>query len=145
MIQTLEQTVKPGKFEKFPFSVQGYFEQLDAFQAPYLEEKLLMEEKFASREEYQEAFTEFKKYVALSKLYDTPVAMMSKTVDEVWHQFILFTREYHAFSTQFYGTYFHHAPYLPSRPGNPEHEKNFVRLYTKNYGTLPAIWRGTQP
>ncbi len=39
------------------------------------------------------------------------VAMPSKIVDEAWHEFILFTREYHLFCQKAFGRYFHHTPF----------------------------------
>ncbi len=31
-------------------------------------------------------------------------------IDEMWHNFILFTREYHQFCEQYFGYYIHHGP-----------------------------------
>lgn len=45
------------------------------------------------------------------------VAMPSKVVDALWHEFILDTRGYHAFCERAYGTYFHHVPAALMRPG----------------------------
>ena len=58
------------------------------------------------------ALTEFKKYVALSEICrdDITMTMTSKKVDEVWHQFILFTPQYHKFCKEMLGRYFHHIP-----------------------------------
>lgn len=39
-----------------------------------------------------------------------PVGMPSKVVDEAWHQFILFTREYKSFCEQAFGRFLHHTP-----------------------------------
>src|SRR5688572_14802468 len=38
------------------------------------------------------------------------VAMPSKVADDLWHEFILFTREYHDFCEQAFGRHLHHAP-----------------------------------
>ena len=38
------------------------------------------------------------------------VAMPSKAVDEAWHEFILMTRDYHAFCRKAFGRYLHHTP-----------------------------------
>jgi hypothetical protein len=38
------------------------------------------------------------------------VAMPSKAVDEMWHEFILFTREYQAFCARAFGEFLHHTP-----------------------------------
>ena len=37
-------------------------------------------------------------------------AMPSRAVDDAWHEFILFTREYHAFCRSVLGHYLHHSP-----------------------------------
>ena len=38
------------------------------------------------------------------------VAMPSQIVDELWHEFILFTRHYQKFCTRAFGRYLHHTP-----------------------------------
>lgn len=39
-----------------------------------------------------------------------PVSMPSQVADELWHGFILYTREYDAFCKQAFGRFFHHTP-----------------------------------
>jgi hypothetical protein len=38
------------------------------------------------------------------------VAMPSQAVDDLWHEFILYTRQYHAFCQAAFGQFFHHTP-----------------------------------
>src|SRR5262245_45645941 len=38
------------------------------------------------------------------------VAMPSKVADDLWHEFILFTREYKAFCEAAFGNFLHHTP-----------------------------------
>jgi hypothetical protein len=38
------------------------------------------------------------------------LGMPSRAVDDAWHEFILITREYHAFCDAAFGFYLHHAP-----------------------------------
>lgn len=38
------------------------------------------------------------------------VAMPSQVVDDLWHEFILYTRTYQAFSSRAFGRYLHHTP-----------------------------------
>jgi hypothetical protein len=38
------------------------------------------------------------------------VAMPSQAVDELWHEFILYTREYHQFCKNAFGSFMHHTP-----------------------------------
>lgn len=39
-----------------------------------------------------------------------PVAMPSQVVDDLWHEFILYTRHYQAFCKQAFGRFLHHTP-----------------------------------
>jgi hypothetical protein len=132
--------VLPVLHERLDSAVQAHLTRLGEFQAPYLEEKLALDGDFPM-ERFPEAFTELKRYVGLAFLYRKRLDMPSRPIDEVWHQFILFTKEYHDFSNQFYGGYFHHSPYLPSRKGDPAHLENLISLYTQTYGPMPRIWR----
>jgi hypothetical protein len=137
--ETMTLDMKQELFERLSPAVQTRMEQLAQYDAPFLEEKLKLDGTFPM-EQYGEAFVELKKYVGLAFLFQEPLDMPSRTVDDVWHQFILFTREYHDFSKRFYGKYFHHSPYLPSRQGDPTHLDNLVRRYHQTYGRMPEIW-----
>ncbi len=46
----------------------------------------------------------------LNKYKKIPVIMESQYVDELWHSFILDTREYQFFCKSFYGKIIHHTP-----------------------------------
>lgn len=116
---------------------------LNSFEAPYLEEKLVKSGIFATSTEYRDAFVEFKKYAALTVIYRKPLAMKSKTVDEVWHQFILFTREYATFCTSILGRFLHHSPVTTLTPAAPDGVMNFVRSYREVFGDPPPIWDAT--
>ena len=39
-----------------------------------------------------------------------PVAMPSQLADDLWHEFILYTKAYEAFCRQAFGRFFHHTP-----------------------------------
>jgi hypothetical protein len=76
------------------------------------------------------------------KTIDSPIII----IDEMWHTFILFTREYHAFSIKYFGSYAHHAPTTAAeksaaRLQNPEtrHQQLLTeqrQRYTKIYEHL---------
>lgn len=113
---------------------------LDSFTAPWLEEKLLADGTFFSAEEYQAAFVEFKRYVALVLLSGTELGMNSKPVDEIWHQLILFTREYTEFCDQVLGHYLHHVPETSFTPVDDEDNDAFFDWYQACFGSLSEIW-----
>lgn len=122
---------------------QSMLARLDRFEAPYLEEKLLKEGKFSSSEDYRQAFTEFKKYVALGALFGKGHGMASKKVDEVWHQFILFTKEYHEFCDDFLGRYMHHSPKTSYTPLEEGSAQKLTKHYNLVFGDMPLhVWDG---
>lgn len=50
-----------------------------------------------------------------------PVSMPSQVADDLWHEFILYTRNYDAFCRAAFGTFLHHTPAVvlsADRPGN---------------------------
>ncbi len=131
----------PAPYALLSTEQQTFLNKLERFEAPYVEEKLLKDGILQSKEEYQRVFTEFKKYVALAKFYPgLRLAMPSRKVDEVWHQFILFTKQYQEFCNNFLGSYLHHIPKTSFTPGMPGNKENFVRLYQETFGTLQPIW-----
>ena len=54
------------------------------------------------------------------------VSMPSTVVDDAWHEFILFTRDYIQFCEHAFGTYLHHSP--AEGLGNDAHDKLAVGL-----------------
>lgn len=135
--------VFPRNHQDLSDSQVSFLNSLDGFEAPYLKEKLLKDGKFASEAEYGEAFGEFKRFMALIGLYGRRVAMTSKPVDEVWHQFILFTREYSDFCDMMLGKYVHHVPRTSFTPLDPKGRQNLIGLYEATYGDMPKIWGGS--
>src|SRR3712207_3180742 len=62
----------------------------------------------------------------------------SKTVDEAWHEFVLFTREYAAFCEERYGRFLHHDPY---ESVDREAFRRTYSAYEGRYGTPDRrIW-----
>lgn len=57
-----------------------------------------------------EIFTETKKFLYLCQLPKIFIPDELLIVDEMWHNFILFTKEYQIFCQQHFGRYFHHLP-----------------------------------
>ena len=53
---------------------------------------------------------ELKRFLILAAINDRSVGMYSKYVDDLWHTFILFTKEYAAFCNKFAGRFIHHLP-----------------------------------
>lgn len=77
------------------------------------------------------------------------VGMYSKHVDNLWHTFILYTHEYHAFSHLTQGSYIHHNPTRDhERPKNTEERKvacnhyaEFIKKYEATFNEeIDPIW-----
>jgi hypothetical protein len=121
--------------------------ELLAFEAPYLEAKLLRIGVVETREEARTLFQEVKKYLVLAARDDArAIPMFSVRVDEVWHQFVLFTAEYAEFCTRFAGRFLHHVPDESLRPatsGQPSAEISFAEFradYEGLFGALSPAW-----
>jgi hypothetical protein len=122
------------------------FDALD-FEAPYLVEKLSKDRIVDSAEQASALFTEVKRYLVLNQVDQTKSwKMYSLRVDEVWHQFVLFTVEYSAFCDKYFGHYAHHAPSNAPDPGfghrAPEATlTEFGDRYREIFGIeLPDVW-----
>ncbi|HLD04400.1 MAG TPA: hypothetical protein VJG90_01650 [Candidatus Nanoarchaeia archaeon] len=136
----LEESVLPSGDVSLDHKERVLLGELDRFEAPYLEEKLLGERVFDSSAAYNGAFAEFKRFVALSLVYGKNLAMPSKEIDAVWHQFILFTKKYREFCDRFLGRYLDHNPNTSFTPLDPEGLSNLRGLYRKTYGDIPSLW-----
>jgi hypothetical protein len=62
------------------------------------------------------------------------VAMPSQVADDLWHEFILYTREYTQFCEAAFGEYLHHSPAIVLKP---EHKRS-------NEGLRRVWWRCCQ-
>lgn len=83
---------------------------------------------------------EFKRFVALVGFKIYPLAMISPLLDEVWHQFILFTDQYRKFCSETVGAFISHQPDTPSTPVPVIAGENFRSAYARYFGPLPKIW-----
>ncbi len=83
------------------------------------------------------------RYLTLSVLHpDKQLPMFSKHVDEYWHTFILFTREYFTFCKRLGVPYIHHQPNVDkSKPKQGQTLCDFARIYEQTFGEkLPEVW-----
>lgn len=118
-----------------------------SYEAPFLIEKLLKDHVAETAEEAEALFREVKRYIVLTRSDRTKIwAMHSLRIDEVWHQFILFTKEYAEFCQTHFGSYVHHCP---SNAPRTEEEKSFetasLSMFRERYIQLfgsppPDLW-----
>jgi hypothetical protein len=86
------------------------------------------------------AINEFKKYLALIALGHRGISMNSSEVDEVWHNFILFTYEYNRFCHDVIGEFVHHAPQTSQHQIRAENTEKFLIAYRGMFGAVHEIW-----
>ncbi|WP_062350220.1 hypothetical protein [Bacillus kwashiorkori] len=89
------------------------------------------------------AFFELKRYFIMNKILRS-VPMFSKTVDEVWHEMLMWTREYEAFSKTFYLDMLHHIPNINNKP-IPGERGFFDWIYLQLFESTPnsrLLWGG---
>lgn len=60
--------------------------------------------------EAEDIFTETKKFLFISRLPGVFIPDELLIIDEMWHNFILFTKEYQDFCSFYFGKYLHHIP-----------------------------------
>jgi hypothetical protein len=134
----------------------AWIDEVLAFRAPYLEEKLVKDQIAGDRDEARRLFQEVKKYFILVHLDPARgYPVYSHRVDAVWHEFVLFTEEYARFCSQYFGTYLQHDPAnapraKPAFPGavpagverGAVSYAEFCDIYETQFECpLPDLWR----
>lgn len=76
-----------------------------------LDARLLKHRPELNSAQIAQVFEGLKQYFRIALAADRRmVAMPSQVVDELWHEFILYTRNYQAFSSRAFGRFLHHTP-----------------------------------
>ncbi len=89
-----------------------------------------------SYREFEWRWHEMKRYMIMCALM-REVPMFSSRVDDIWHEMLMFTREYEQMSNQFYGYMLHHSPHSGGSISQP----NERALFDWVYGELFPIER----
>ncbi|RUT35565.1 hypothetical protein EJP77_00645 [Paenibacillus zeisoli] len=107
-----------------------------------LKQRVLAEHPYISEREYEWRWVELKRFFVMCSVLKQ-VPMFSRAVDEVWHEMLMYTQEYHQFSNRFLGQMLHHAPNgEPSIPMPNERawfDLVYVELFGWNYHNA-VIW-----
>lgn len=93
---------------------------------------------------------EFKKYLILAIVHkdsDMGRGMYSRDVDNLWHSFLLFTKEYSAFCRDYAGFFIHHVPEIDEQRSDEnllELQQDFlafIEIYEKTFHEeIHPIW-----
>lgn len=90
-----------------------------------------------SLEYAQNCFAAFKKYMIVCAVKPGQSAV-SETIDEMWHTFLLFTKDYKAFCEEYLGRFIHHEPLTYPTPAVYSETRAFAE---KLFGTIDeALW-----
>lgn len=103
----------------------------------------------------EEAFCELVKYLWLCNHHkqeqlDTQDSALNfscvmhaemRELDDMWHTFLLFTRDYHDFCLQFFGEFFHHQPLSNEEKNLPldQYQVELKKYLTYIYDKLGAV------
>ncbi|VUD42237.1 hypothetical protein TDB9533_00651 [Thalassocella blandensis] len=102
-----------------------------------------------SEEEAQVLFDDVKRWLWLANKVSVDKVNSSVTIDqsiividEMWHNFVLFTKEYVGFCQKFFGRYMHHAPFAESEKKQMEDKfKDMTTSEKKSYLMDQKRWQ----
>lgn len=104
----------------------AYIKNLDL---SYIVQKMTHEAYFLPRWTEKDALHGiqlYKNFLILSRKYRNQIFVPTKEIDEIWHNHILTTQQYHRDSEAIFGQYYHHDP---SDPLDDETQKKLVVLF----------------
>ncbi|WP_239454393.1 hypothetical protein [Bacillus suaedaesalsae] len=122
IVEKLNQTLKPGYIDN-------------------VKNRVLQNHPKWKDHEFDWGMFELKRYFVMNSLLKS-VPMFSHNVDEIWHEMLMFTREYEDFSKKFYHDMLHHMPNMDSTP-IPGERAFFDWVYLSLFESTPnsrAIW-----
>ncbi len=105
-----------------------------------VKDRVLKESPRMSNKEWDWTWFELKRYFLMCSLMRS-VPMYSRQVDAVWHEMLMFTREYEQFCTAFCGEMIHHAPHAPDAKPVEGERALFDWLYGELFQQAPVSGR----
>ncbi|WP_137791390.1 hypothetical protein [Bacillus sp. E(2018)] len=94
-----------------------------------IKRRYLSEHPKATDAYFEVLFYELQRFFIMCSLLNN-VPMFSKKVDDIWHEMLMYTKEYEKFSTELCGEHIHHAPNDVVEP-DPHGRAWFDLLYAK--------------
>ncbi len=92
------------------------------------------------------AVADYRKFLYLNLKYQNFPVAPSYDIDEVWHQHVLFTRQYHPDCVSIFGQMLHHVPHFGRAERNEEEDTRILDntrgLWVKEFGIVPASYEG---
>lgn len=109
--------------ELFQVAMKHLIQHLqDSYPQNYPEwvQERVIRENYISMTEWENRWFEWQRFLIMTALLPS-VPMYSQEIDLVWHEMLMFTREYEEFSDRFLKRTLHHAPNVPL-PAESENE-----------------------
>lgn len=109
-----------------------------------VKDRVLKEYPKMTDKEWNWTWFELKRYFLMCGVL-RGVPMYSGQVDAVWHEMLMFTREYEQFSTRFCGEMIHHAPHAAGEQPPADQRAWFDWVYGELFTAAPAsgrLWGG---
>jgi hypothetical protein len=101
--------------------------------------RFLSEHPEVSEDEFEWRMFELKRYYLLNAIMkNTP--MFSVKVDEIWHEMLMFTKQYEAFSNKYLGKMLHHTPNLEPEPA-PQERAFFDWVFAQMFEVTEYTWK----
>ncbi|RSD25559.1 hypothetical protein [Mesobacillus subterraneus] len=92
-----------------------------------------------SEDEFEWRLFELKRYFLLNSImHHTP--MFSNKVDEIWHEMLMFTKQYETFSVKYLGKMLHHTPNLEPEPA-PQERAFFDWVFSQLFEITEYSWQ----
>lgn len=82
-----------------------------------------------------EYFNELKKYLYLCSISNKKLAP-SEEIDKIWHTFILFTKDYRFYCSNYLGRFIDHVPKVSNSISEENYLQNTITLYHDVFGKL---------
>ncbi|MEH7352590.1 hypothetical protein V7150_03325 [Neobacillus drentensis] len=112
---------------------------LDDDYVQQVKQRFLQENPKRTEDDFEWRLFELKRYFLLSNiLKKTP--MFSEEVDEIWHDMLLFTQKYQAFSKKFLGEMLHHTPNTNPEPA-PQERAFFDWVFSQLFQITQYSWK----
>ncbi|GHI00124.1 hypothetical protein [Neobacillus kokaensis] len=130
-----------GVIEHVP--LQPLLEKLDkSLDVEYIHQvkrRFLKDHPNRSEDEFEWLLFELKRYFVMANILKK-APMFSEDVDEIWHEMILFTKEYQGFSEKFLGKMLHHIPNTSPEPA-PQERAFFDWVFSQMFEITQFSWK----
>jgi hypothetical protein len=85
-------------------------------------------------------FADTLKFLSLAAFNEGHGLVPPKAIDDAWHHFLLFTKDYAEFCEEYFGTFLHHVPSTSRSEPRGDRIPDTIALAEKYFGPLSENW-----